>query len=270
MFNDIRKVFWRLTGVILFISAFIVTKAQIDTDRPAFTSTTSTVKTKNLQAEMGVSLSQGNYYSDTLSYLSAPSLSLRYGVSQNTELRLLLPSLGLDLKNGATEANNLEFGFKTKVVGDTRYNLSAIVGVFINEKPGGWISLSSPQQFGWNIGIPMVYGIDRNHRLKSEIRFTSGTSFFDISTYSQSLVFNKSFNPALVGQVEYVFNYKNGNNSVSEPFQLTHLVNLSAQYEMNKRCMIDGTISNLLGVRNEFNPLQKNIGVSLGLAYAIV
>jgi len=262
-----------MKGLYLFSFFCAITyslKAQIDTDRPAFTSTTATVKTKNLQAEMGISLAQGNYYTDTVSYFSAPSMTLRYGVSQNTELRLLLPSIGLDLKTHTSEANNLEFGFKTKIVGYTRYNLSAVVGVFINEKPGGWISFVSPLQFGWDIGIPMVYGIDRNHRLKSEMRFSSGTSFYAISSYSQSLVFNKTFSPALSGQVEYVFSYKKGSSIWAEPFQMYQVVNVSAQYALNRRCMVDGTLSNLLGIRKEFNPLQKNIGVSLGLAYAIV
>ena len=124
---------------------------------------------------------------------------------------------------------------------------------------------------GWNVALPMVFNIDDNHRLKSEIRTISGPTFYDIASYTQSLVCNKSFSPLLTAQIEYVFTYQKINNLIAaDAYQLYYNLNISAQYEINKRCMIDGTLSNLMGVRNNFTPFQKNIGVSLGLSYAIL
>ena len=262
----------RVLVILLTIVSYAArVNAQLDTDRPAFTSTPSTVSPKNIQAEMGVSLANGDYFVDTVSYLSGPNISLRYGLTKNTELRLLLPSLGADINDQSLELNDLELGIKTRLIHQDIYQVSAIFGVYLTEQKDGWINFQAPLQLGWNAAIPMAYSLDHNHRLKSEIRLSSGSGFYNIGSYTQSLVFNKTINPMLTAQVEYVFTYQKINNLVAaNAYQLYHNLNISAQYQLNNRCMVDGTLSNLMGVGSDFTPFQKNIGVSLGLSYAIL
>ena len=162
----------KITIIVLLICVTSFSQ-QIITDRPDQTESSSTIAKESLQIEMGiVVLSSDN---KSVNAFAGPSTLLRYGISENLELRIFnqYESIKVDM-DGSDEKDSgfsdLELGFKVQLFKKEDVNTEvaflshAIIPTaskaFSNEKWGTINKLSISHALGKNIGLGYNVGYD--------------------------------------------------------------------------------------------------------------
>jgi hypothetical protein len=262
-----------LRKFILLIGVLVVlgSRAQIDTDRPAFTNSTQTVTKNKLQLESGIhSVFSKNSNNNKNSSISLPNTMVRFGLSDNSELRLELPSVSLYNNRTAgkssqgAELNNLSLGFKSKIVKENRLNISGLGTVFFQEKNREWIY--TLLQLGVNLSLPVSYSLNKT----SSIAGTLYLILFDgFTTFGGSIVYGKFVSPKLWLQGEYYNSILYDNWGSTATYYGIHFGNISSQYTLTDRCKIDLTLGSLLKSDLGNNTIIKNPNIrsQFGIAY---
>ncbi len=259
--------------LVLLVAVAISAAAQIDTDRPAYTNTPSTVAAKTLQLEGGVhgvlDFPTGN--SLTQSW-TLPSTMVRFGVSKTTELRLELPSVSVhrDVRNNTIRSegwdlDNLSLGLKSKIYSGQKYSISSITTITFLEQSDAW--LTTPITAELRLGIPMSYTLNE----KAAIAGSVVIQFREIFTSTAySVLYGRYVKPKLWVQAEYVSTGTNLGLGAVDNLYWTHDANFSAQITISDNMKTDITLgsrflSQLPGIGLYDNP---NLRIQIGLAYA--
>ncbi len=260
---------------LIFCAISYNVKAQIDTDRPAYTNSVNTIPAFKFQLEGGLHSSYFSYKSNGSDFnISLPNTMLRYGVSDNAELRLEIPSLvGRSVKRGPSfvadgiELENASLGVKSKIYKGDKLNISGIGSVFFMERYQKWIT--TPLRFGINASFPFSYALSKS----SSIGGTAGLSILEGNTvFRSSLLYGRFLSPKTWVQAEYynaiLYNF---GFSPSTMYSVIHNANFSSQFTVSEFCKLDFTLGAQL--KNELNNTTifttPNLRSQFGFAYLI-
>jgi hypothetical protein len=247
--------------------------SQIDTDRPAYTNTPSTVPAKTLQLEGGL---HGVLDFPTSSSLTQswtlPSTMVRFGVSKTTELRLELPSVSVyrevrkdTIRSEGWDLDNLSLGLKSIIYSGQKFSISSITTIRFLEQSDAW--LVTPITAELRLGLPMSYTLNENAAIAGSVVI----QFRQVFSYTAySVLYGRYVKPNLWVQAEYVSSGINLGLGAVDNLYWTHDANFSAQLTISDHIKTDITLgSRLLSQLSRIDLFDNpNLRIQTGLAYA--
>lgn len=234
--NNLSKT---IIAFLFVLSAFPI-HAQIITDRPDQTESSSTVGNGNLQVESGFLIAYERDYYSTRQIL-APSTLFRYGVCRTVELRLLSQFETFKRSNYKTEGfSDFELGTKIQILNSDKKNIKiAFLSHFIF--PSGTKSLSK-DEYGSINKLAFSHNLSENVALGYNIGYT----FFDqdIGDLTYSLALGIAINDKVSVYIEpygaysefeeVVINFDSGlTYLIKNNLQLDFSFGLGISHEMN-------------------------------------
>jgi hypothetical protein len=234
--------------------------AQVNSDRPGFTNSSSVLKTRSFQMEVGASV---EWYGSRLTRatIQVPSTNLRYGLNPFVEARLTLPTVRLELATDRTQLDDLRLGFKSQLLRTDRVEIAAITEVYFLENAGTWVK--TPIEPKFVLYLPMSFALGERWVLKSQLGYNDEENF-DIMT--ASIVLNRQISAGTTAQVEYIVASWYSNLARAQ-FDEFHLFNFSTQHQLSEHFALDFTYGTTLGLNNDFSTAFEQTNISIGVAY---
>ena len=267
----------RKLGVILFLCFGFPLWAQIDTDRPAYTNSVNVVPKNKLQVEFGLEyffqsteqrpVIQTAIRVTRLEQISGPFTFLRYGISDQTELRLELPtttfSRGRFSNDSITQYSEspwnraMGIGLKQRIVNNEKFKLSNIITLRSRRD----YLVTSERVVGFHLANDLLwdYASSKRSKIAGTLGFAGGKDVYQVNA---AVLIGRVFGDHLWLQSELVWQnalFEDRRNN----FRFTTF-NLSAQYPFSERSAIDLTLGSIIRPSTLFPP---NLSVQLGYAY---
>lgn len=256
----------------------LVSYAQIDTDRPAFTNTVSTVSQKAFQVEAGFEYFTQQGYSSRPIKPNGPYLArqdafflpfgiVRIGVSKQAEFRIELPSTSFIRSNFSNDSSDgfssetwnrqIGVGLKHQIINNQKFRLSNLVTLRSNRD----YSILSEREVTFDLSNDVLwdYRINEKSKVAGVIGLANGRDAYFVNA---AALYGRTFGENLWIQSEIVLQstfFKDSRFNWQ-----ANTLNLSGQYTLTKQDAIDLTLGSVF--RSTFL-LSPNFSVQLGYAH---